>query len=280
MGDEMNARDVRKAFGECVRLPDSELDLAETALLIAQEEYPSLDRLRYVELLDELAYAARAKMGGDSDPYARVNLLSEFLFDEENFTGNERDYYDPRNSYLNEVLERRLGIPITLSLVFMEVGQRLGMQVQGVGMPGHFLVKYVDGQDEIVVDPFRKGIIMGADDCQEMLRRVTGGLIPITTGDLPVVGKKEMLNRMLNNLKTIYLVRKDYPRALAAVERMLLVNPKQPEELRDRGLIRYRVGELAEAIFDLETYLNGNPEAPDADAMERQVREMRRELRG
>lgn len=280
MGDEMNARDVRKAFGECVRLPDSELDLAETALLIAQEEYPSLDRLRYVELLDELAYAARAKVGGDSDPYARVNLLSEFLFDEENFTGNERDYYDPRNSYLNEVLERRLGIPITLSLVFMEVGQRLGMQVQGVGMPGHFLVKYVDGQDEIVVDPFRKGIIMGADDCQEMLRRVTGGLIPITTGDLPVVGKKEMLNRMLNNLKTIYLVRKDYPRALAAVERMLLVNPKQPEELRDRGLIRYRVGELAEAIFDLETYLNGNPEAPDADAMERQVREMRRELRG
>ncbi len=276
----MDARDARTAFAEQVRLPEEQLDLAEAALLIAEEEYPALDRLRYLELLDELADAARAKMGGETDPYARVNVLSEYLFDEEKFAGNERDYYDPRNSYLNEVLDRRLGIPITLSLVYMEVGGRLGMQIAGVGMPAHFLVKYVGDRDEIVVDPFRRGIIMSADDCRELLRRVTGDLIPVTTGELPVLGKKEMLNRMLNNLKGIYLARKDYPRSLGAVERMLLVNPKQPEEVRDRGLIKYRLGELTEAIFDLETYLNANPDAPDADAMERQVREMRRELRG
>lgn len=280
MGGMMDARDVRQAFAERVRLPEEQLDLAETALLIAEEEYPALDRLRYLELLDELADAARAKMSGETDPYTRVNVLSEYLFDEEKFAGNERDYYDPRNSYLNEVLDRRLGIPVTLSLVYMEVGGRLGMQIAGVGMPAHFLVKYVGDRDEIVVDPFRRGIIMSADDCRELLRRVTGDLIPVTTGELPVLGKKEMLNRMLNNLKGIYLARKDYPRSLAAVERMLLVNPKQPEEVRDRGLIRYRLGELTEAIFDLETYLNANPDAPDADAMERQVREMRRELRG
>jgi len=276
----MDARDVRQAFAERVRLPDEQLDLAEAALLIAEEEYPALDRLRYLELLDELADAARAKLGDEADPYARVNVLSEYLFDEEKFAGNEREYYDPRNSFLNEVLERRLGIPVTLSLVYMEVGGRLGMEIVGVGMPAHFLAKYVGEREEIVVDPFRRGIIMSADDCKELLRRVTGDLIPVSTGDLPVLGKKEMLNRMLNNLKGIYLARKDYPRSLAAVERMLLVNPKQPEEVRDRGLIKYRLGELTEAIFDLETYLNANPDAPDADAMERQVREMRRELRG
>ncbi len=276
----MDARDVRQAFAECVRLPEEQLDLANAALLIAEEEYPALDRLKYLELLDELADAARAKLGGETDPYARVNVLSEYLFDEEKFAGNEREYYDPRNSFLNEVLERRLGIPITLSLVYMEVGGRLGMEIVGVGMPAHFLVKYLGDRDEIVVDPFRRGIIMSADDCRELLRRVTGDLIPVTTGELPVLGKKEMLNRMLNNLKGIYLAQKDYPRSLAVVERMLLVNPKQPEEVRDRGLIKYRLGELREAIFDLETYLNANPDAPDADAMERQVREMRRELRG
>jgi len=276
----MDAREVRQAFAEYVRLPDEQLELAEAALLIAEEEYPALDRLKYLEVLDELADAVRAKMGDETDPYARVNVLSEYLFDEEKFSGNERDFYDPRNSFLNEVLERRLGIPITLSLVYMEVGGRLGMEIAGVGMPAHFLVKYLGGREEIVVDPFRRGIIMSADDCKELLRRVTGDLIPVSTGDLPVLGKKEMLNRMLNNLKGIYLARKDYPRALAAVERMLLVNPKQPEEVRDRGLIKYRLGELTEAIFDLETYLNANPEAPDADAMERQAQEMRRELRG
>ena len=120
---------------------------------------------------------------------------------------------------------------------------------------------------------------MSADDCRELLRRVTGDLIPVSTGDLPVLGKKEILHRMLNNLKGIYLSRKDYPRSLAAVDRMMLLNPKQLEEVRDRGLIKYRLGELTEAIFDLETYLNGSPDAPDADAMERQVKDMRRELR-
>jgi regulator of sirC expression with transglutaminase-like and TPR domain len=280
MGGKMDARDVRQAFAETVRLPEAQLGLAEAALLIAQEEYLEMDSLRYIEVLDELADNARSRMGNETDPYTRVNVLSEYLFDEARFVGNERDYYDPRNSFLNEVLERRLGIPITLSLVYMEVGQRLGMEVVGVGMPGHFLAKYVGEREEIVVDPFRRGIIMSAADCRELLRRVTGDVFPVSTGDLPVMGKKEMLNRMLNNLKGIYLARKDYVRSLAAVERMLLVDPEQAEEVRDRGLIKHRLGMLTEAIFDLETYLNTKPEAPDADAMERQVKEMRRELRG
>ena len=275
----MDTRDVRNAFAESIRLPDEQIDLADSALLIAQEEYPELDRLRYLEMLDELADGARMRLGGETDLYVRVNVLSEYLFDEEKFTGNESDYYDPRNSFLNEVLERRLGIPITLSLVYMEVGRRLGMAVVGVGMPGHFLAKYLGEREEIVIDPFRRGIIMSAEDCRQLLRRVTGDVLPVSTGDLPVLGPKEMLNRMLNNLKGIYLARTDYPRSLAAVERMLLVNPKQPEEIRDRGLIRYQLGEVSEAIFDLDTYLNGTPDAPDADAMERRMREMRRELR-
>jgi regulator of sirC expression with transglutaminase-like and TPR domain len=161
----------------------------------------------------------------------------------------------------------------------MEVGDRLGMRIEGVGMPGHFLVKYVDEREEIVVDPYRRGIILSPDDFRELLRSVTGQAIPVKVGELPVVTKKDILNRMLNNLKGIYLSRKDYPRALAAVERMLLVKPRQPEEVRDRGLIKYRLGELQEAIFDLETYLNANPDAPDAGPMNLQLDEMRRELR-
>jgi len=275
----MDARHARALFAEAVRLPGEQLDLAEAALLIAAEEYPGLDRARYIQRLDQLAATARIRLGNETGPYARVNILSEYLFDEEKFTGNERDYYDPRNSFLNEVLDRRLGIPITLSLVYMEVGRRLGMRIVGVGMPAHFLVKCVDGGEEIVIDPFRRGIIMSAEDCAEMLRRVTGHLLPAGTGDLPAVTPRDVLNRMLNNLKGIYLARKDYPRSLAAVERMLLVNPRQPEEVRDRGLIKYRLGLLTEAVFDLETYLNGNPDAPDAPAIERQILEMRRELR-
>lgn len=275
----MDARDARRAFAEAVRQPEEALDLIDASLLIAQEEYPELERLRYFELLDDLAETARPLLSEESEPYARVNLLSEYLFDEEKFRGNEDDYYDPRNSFLNEVLDRRLGIPLTLSIVYMEVGDRLGMRIEGVGMPGHFLVKYVDEREEIVVDPYRRGIILSPDDFRELLRSVTGQAIPVKVGELPVVTKKDILNRMLNNLKGIYLSRKDYPRALAAVERMLLVKPRQPEELRDRGLIKYRLGELQEAIFDLETYLNANPDAPDAGPMSLQLEEMRRELK-
>lgn len=275
----MDARDVRRAFAEAVRQPEEALDLIDASLLIAQEEYPELERLRYFELLDDLAETARPLLSEESEPYARVNLLSEHLFDDERFRGNEDDYYDPRNSFLNEVLDRRLGIPITLSIVYMEVGDRLGMRIEGVGMPGHFLVKYVDEREEIVVDPYRRGIILSPDDFRELLRSVTGQAIPVKVGELPVVTKKDILNRMLNNLKGIYLSRKDYPRALAAVERMLLVKPRQPEEVRDRGLIKYRLGELQEAIFDLETYLNANPDAPDAGPMSLQLEEMRREIR-
>jgi len=275
----MDAREARALFAEAVRLPDEQLDLAEAALLIAAEEYPGLDRGHYIQRLDQLAGAAGRRLGNETEAYARVNILSEYLFDEQKFTGNERDYYDPRNSFLNEVLDRRLGIPITLSLVYMEVGRRLGMTIVGVGMPAHFLVKCTGADEEIVVDPFRRGIIMSAEDCAEMLRRVTGHLLPAATADLPTVSPRGMLNRLLNNLKGIYLARRDYPRSLAVVERMLLVNPRQPEEVRDRGLIKYRLGMLAEAVFDLETYLNGNPNAPDAPAIERQIQEMRRELR-
>ena len=275
----MDARDARRAFAEAVRQPEEALDLIDASLLIAQEEYPELERLRYFELLDDLAETARPLLSEESEPYARVNLLSEYLFDEEKFRGNEDDYYDPRNSFLNEVLDRHLGIPLTLSIVYMEVGDRLGMRIEGVGMPGHFLVKYVDEREEIVVDPYRRGIILSPDDFRELLRSVAGQAIPVKVEELPVVTKKDILNQMLNNLKGIYLSRKDYPRALAAVERMLLVKPRQPEEVRDRGLIKYRLGELQEAIFDLETYLNANPDAPDAGPMSLQLEEIRRELR-
>lgn len=275
----MTLNDVRQLFAEMVSRHDADIDLAEAALLIAQEAYPRLNRSHYQQRLDRLAAEAGRRIAGVTEPYTIANTISEHLFDEEGFRGNVENYYDPRNSFLNEVLDRRLGIPITLSLVYIEVARRLRLPVVGVGMPGHFVVKFIAPAEEIVIDPFHRGLILSEEDCAELVLRTSGGAVTFQPEHLRPVSNKAILSRLLHNLKGIYLGRQDYRRALGVVERLLLIDPDSLLEVRDRGLLRHRLGDLAGAVLDLETYVDRAPTATDAARIRNLVEALWRQMR-
>jgi len=207
-----------------------EIDLAQMALLIAVAEYPDLDVKEELRALDSLAAGASRSLGQETDPLARANALSEYLFDEVGFSGNREDYYDPRNSFLNEVLSRRLGIPITLSLVYIEVGKRLGMHLVGVGMPGHFLVRFSSGQEDLVIDPFHGGILLSEKECVQRLQDIAGVAVPWDRSYLAPVSNRELIERILRNLRGIYVRRRDPPRVLRATEWLLTLQSQSPPE--------------------------------------------------
>ncbi|HEY8468607.1 MAG TPA: transglutaminase-like domain-containing protein [Longimicrobiales bacterium] len=265
---------VRSRFEAAVLRPEPELDLATAALLVAAEEYPQLPLAPYLRRLDLLAERVRDRLGDETAPLVMVQELNRVLFEEEGFRGNVEAYYDVRNSFLNDVLDRRLGIPITLSVVYLEVGWRLGLPLVGVGFPGHFLVRYEGEAVRLLVDPFEGGRLRFEDQAQELLDRVYGGMVPLQPEYLQPVSKRDILVRILTNLKGIYLNARDDRRALSAVERILVLRPGAASELRDRGMLLARIGRVGEAIADLERYLISAPEAPDA----RRVRELIREL--
>jgi len=254
----------RLAFAHLVTQPDAAIDLAEAALLIAKEEYPDLEVAAYLARLDEMADEVRKLAGASPDPHRLIAGLSEHLFRRLGFRGNTDDYYDPRNSFLNEVLDRRVGIPITLSAVYLEVGRRLGLSVRGAGMPGHFLVKYVGPSEEIVIDPFGGGGIVSPSDCQRILDRIFDGKLRFEPGMLSIVGTRQILARMLTNLKAIYFNNEEYGKALSIVERLLILHPHEASEIRDRGLLSCQLRRYADAIADLERYLRLAPEANDS----------------
>jgi regulator of sirC expression with transglutaminase-like and TPR domain len=206
----------------------------------------------------------------------RVLSLNRYLFTQEGFRGNEADYYDPRNSFLNDVIDRKMGIPISLSALYMEVGRRGGIVVEGISFPGHFLVKAGDMQDQILVDPFHSGALLTADDCQRRLDRVYGGKVRLEASMLAAVGPRQMLARMLRNLKTIYLRAEDYVRALRALDLLLILEPASAEDLRDRGLVYAALDCYGAAAHDLERYLGLVPEAPEAAKIVTKIAELKR----
>ncbi len=199
------------AFAETVGVPDPDLSLERAALLVARSEYPSMDVDAYLGKLDALA-APLIELREEEDALYRCNRLSQHLFDDLEFRGNASEYYDPRNSYLNEVIDRRLGIPITLSLIYIEVGARLGIPLEGIGMPGHFLVRHREVAD-LYIDPFHGGILLSADECERRLRSVTGYGGPWEATYLQPVSNREFLTRMLRNLYSIYTDDGDIERA-------------------------------------------------------------------
>lgn len=266
----------RARFAAMAALPDQEVDLAAAALVIAAEEYPQLVVERYLQRLDMLAERVRDRLWNETAPLVVLQELNRVLFEEEGFRGNAREYHDPRNSFLNDVLDRRLGIPITLSILYLELGWRLGLPLEGVNFPGHFLVRYVGEAIPLLVDPFLGGQIRFEDEAQELLDRVYGGMVRLRPEFLQPAGKKDMLTRLLRNLKGIYLNERDDRRALAAIDRILLLRPTAAPELRDRGLLLARTGRVGEAIADLERYLDIEPEAADA----RRVRKLIEDLGG
>ena len=245
---------------------DDAIELAPTALLIASTAYPDLDIARELRFLDSLASAASRRFGPERSPMSDVNTLSDFLFDEIGFVGDEKNYYDPRNSFLNEVLLRRLGIPITLSLIYIEVGKRLDIPLHGIAMPGHFLVGHA-ADEEVIVDPFNGGFLLSKEECVERFRQ---GSHPTARWDktlLTPITNRDFVTRILRNLKGAYLRLRDYPQSLRMSELLLSLRPDLPEERRDRGIVHYRMGSYAEALDDLRTYLTAAPDGPEAKAV-------------
>jgi regulator of sirC expression with transglutaminase-like and TPR domain len=267
----------RERLRVLAQTPGTELPLAEGALLIAAEEYPSLDVSHYLTGLDRLADEARLRVPSGVDPAAAIAALCEFLFKEAGFRGDRQHYEDPKSSYLNEVLDRRRGIPISLAVVHLEVGWRLHLPMFGVGMPAHFLVGCETRSEALYVDAFN-GTVLTAAGCAHLFREMTGASAPFRREYLAPTPARYVLVRILRNLKGIFLRQEDLERTAAAAERILLLAPDLAEDVRDLGLIRYHQGKLVEARRLFEQYLQSVPrDADDRPAVERyllQVREL------
>jgi regulator of sirC expression with transglutaminase-like and TPR domain len=262
---------ARQALAAMLAGSEDDFDLVRSALLIAQEEYPSLDIEAYAQRVERLAQRLQSRVTG-VPPSLAIGRLNSLLFDEERFKGNADDYYDPRNSYLNDVLDRKLGLPITLSILYVEIGRRAGLRLQGVGFPGHFIVAYDPPDDDrLYVDVFGGGGLLSPSDLRAILRQAHGQTVPLTEEHLRPAGNRYVLGRVIGNLKLVYLRRRDYRRALRSSEQLSLVLPTT-EELRDRGAIRYQLGDLEGASADLARYLEFAPDAEDADETRRQLR--------
>jgi regulator of sirC expression with transglutaminase-like and TPR domain len=258
-----------QSFANVALSPDP--DLAIAALMIARIEYPRLDAGVYLDRLDELGRNAALRVASaarltnstwtsEADALARVVALNDYLFTEEGFAGNQMHYEDPRNSFLNEVLERRTGIPITLALVYMETARRAGIHVEGINFPGHFLVRapaarhHLDAPD-LIIDAFHGGALLSEEACRELLRRHAGE-VSVSISGFTQATKSQILVRMLTNLKRTYMKMQSFPHARDVTHLLLAINPSAIGELRDRGLIAYSMHDFAAALRDLQTYLD------------------------
>jgi regulator of sirC expression with transglutaminase-like and TPR domain len=265
---------IWEQFVEVAGLPDQEVDLARAALLIAATEYPKLDMDHELGILDSLSAGASQRLGEERSPLFCMNTLSVYLFDEVGFRGNSDDYYDPRNSFLNDVLRRRIGIPITLSLIFVEVGKRLGVPLVGVGMPGHFLLKHRD-EDHLFIDSFHRGVLLSEEECSQRLLEVTQAGMPWDARLLRPVSNRDFIARMLRNLKGVYLQREDHTRALKMIDRLIALQPQAALERRDRGLVHYQLRQYEQALDDLQIYLESAASNVDTEAINGLVNRLR-----
>lgn len=265
-------------WGEIAALPEENIDLAEAALVIAASEYPALDIGAYLERIDEMGGTLRRRLRPDIGTADAVISLNHYLFEELGFSGNTGEYYDPRNSYLNEVIDRRTGIPITLSVVYIEVGRRIGLALHGVAFPAHFLVKCVTREGAIVLDPYARGASLSLEELQQRVKKLRGGIDPapeIVKSMLAAAGKREILARMLRNLKGIYLHRNEPNKALGAADRILELAPEAADEFRDRGRIYLDLECFRAALADFQHYLWLKPQAADAAVIRAKVEELR-----
>jgi regulator of sirC expression with transglutaminase-like and TPR domain len=287
----MAARErARQAFISHISGDDASIDLARAALLIAAEEYPALDFDQYLARLSEIAERIRLHLQNHQQSFSHppatkaeylimLSAMNVVLFEHERFRGNRIDYHNPQNSFLNRVLERRLGIPLTLSLIYMEVGKRLGLQIAGVGMPFHFMVRCsFEGEAPLYIDPYEKGRFLSASDCRQRLSQIFKNAQDFDPSWLEPLGPRQILIRMLLNLKHIYIHRKDFHRALVACDRILLLNPALAGELRDRGVVHFHLKLYARALHDLDAYLELTPEASDSTEIRQQIKIIRQLL--
>ena len=273
----MVSDDFIRRFTEVVKSPAP--DLAPAAFMIARLEYPQLDMSHYLGELDRMGEEATARvaaLGDKAGPMRHVTEISDYLFKVQGFAGNRTHYDDPRNSFLNDVIDRRTGIPITLALVYIEVSRRAGVRIDGVNFPGHFLLKAParpkasgGSGTPVIVDPFHGGTILSEVDCESLLHKYSGSDAAFDQRLLARATKQEILVRMLVNLKRLYVGMRSFPQAHAITRLLLGIDPAATTELRDRGLLSYHLHDYAAALRDLEAYLRvvsrSAPAARDPD---------------
>ena len=258
----LNSRVEQVAEDLALALNAPGADIAPAALAIARVEYPALDPEPYLDRIDAMGSNAVRRLGGltaaSSDAIARLN---EYLFEEEGFSGNRENYEDPRNSFLNEVLDRRRGIPISLAVIYMEVARRAGVEITGVNFPGHFLLRAGNplGDDDLIIDPFHGGAMLSEYDCRQLLRNHVGDEAAFDGSLLAPATRHDIVVRMLVNLKRLYVTMRSFPQARFVSTLLLAVNPSAISELRDRGLLAYHLEDFASALRDLEEYLRLSP---------------------
>jgi len=265
----------RRQLAEELARSEAEMNLARAALLVAREEYPQLPVDLYLARLDQLAEEVKDRLANETAPPVVLNEVVDTLYVRRSLSGNRKAYNDPRNSFLNDVLDRGLGIPLTLGIVLLETGWRLGLPVEGVNFPGRFLVRYRGDEFALLIDPFDGGKVRFEDEAQEILDLVYGGVVRLQESFMRTASKREMLLRLLTNLKGLYTKVGDHERALAAVERMLMITPTSPAESRSRGVLLARLGRHEEAAVQLEGYLRVSPAATDAPRVEAMLRDLR-----
>lgn len=268
--------DALRGFADVVRAPEPELDLGLGALEIARIEHPDLVPLAYLRRLGALA--ARSGASAAADPLRGLHRLREFLFAEQGFRGNSADYYDPRNSCLNDVLDRRLGIPISLSVLLMEVGRRVGLRIAGIGLPGHFVVSVDVGGEPVLLDAFHGGRLVTREQAGDLVARALSQRVKLVDAHFVPLTKRQILGRMLANLRSIYTRREAWDRAVAVQDRFLVLEEGSGAHVRDRGLLLVKLGDLQGGVEALERYLRCCPTAPDIEEVRGHLRRARQRL--
>lgn len=248
---------------------DIALDIA--ALELASIEFPGLDLASSLHRLDAMAEQIGSRLAPRSGGPAFIHATNELLFETLQFRGNDEDYYDPRNSCLNSVLSRRIGIPITLSVIYIEIARRLDQPIYGVGLPGHFIVAYEDFDSRYWVDPFHGGKILSFAECSQLAMERAGVDLRANPAVLSPVNKRQILVRMLSNLKAIYLRGQAFEKAREVLDLLIAAMPEYPEEYRHRGLVHLRQMNHRAAKTDLETYLRLEPDSPEREQVEKQL---------
>ena len=273
--------EVLQAFASLVRsgIDDERIDLLRAALVFCRIEYPEFDPTPYIHQVEQYAHRVAERIDDPDEAAVCIAALNQVLFQEEMFRGNTVDYYSPRNSFINDVLDRRLGIPITLSLLYLEVARRAGFPLFGVGMPGHFLLKHYDVSGRsILIDAFNCGAIVTEEDCRQKVKSIYSGQISLQPEFLLTVTRRQMLTRMLNNLRTIYLSQRDFRRAVRVVDLILVIYPRSPEDVKQRAALRYNLNDFSGALADFEEYVKMAPEASDAEEIGQTALSLRRQM--
>lgn len=276
----------RDAFVGAARAQDD--DLAVPALLMSRLEHREVDVSRYVARLDAMGREVRSRVAASRlgpSLAAQAATINDYLFDELGFAGNDAQYNDPRNSFLNDVLDRRTGIPISLSVMYIEVARRAGIDTQGVGFPGHFLVRvgpasHGSPDDGVLIDAFNRGTILSEAGCRQLLRRSVGEDVPFDPEYLAASSKLQILQRMLTNLKRLYVSYRSFPQALAVSDLIVSINPLAVDELRDRGLLASHLDDFPRALRDLEAWLQHVSRNPADDEARRESEQIWEHVKG